>query len=66
MMGNPSINFFRGDSTHISGILAFQNVQLKILDANGLDSELKIKKGEKYQIQIDLEDSLTPTCQGRI
>ena len=62
----PESKMFRGDSALMSQTFAFQNVQLKILDANGLDSELKMKKGEKYQIQIDLEDILTPTCQDRI
>ena len=36
---------------------------MEILDENGLDSELKMKKGEKYQIKFDLEDSLTSNCQ---
>ena len=54
---------FRTDNNHVSETFAFQNAQLKILDVNGQDSQLGIKKGEKYQIQIDLEDSLTPNCQ---
>ena len=36
---------------------------MKILDANGQDSQLQMKKGEKYQIQFDLEDSLASNCQ---
>ena len=54
---------FRTENSHISQIFAFQNAQLKILDVNGQDSQLRIKKGEKYQIQIDLEDSLVSNCQ---
>ena len=36
---------------------------MKILDENGQDFDLKMKKGEKYQIKFDLEDSLTSNCQ---
>ena len=36
---------------------------MEILDENGQDAELKMKKGEKYQIKFDLDDSLTPNCQ---
>ena len=56
---------FRTDNNHVSETFAFQNAQLKILDVNGQDSQLGIKKGEKYQIQIDLEDSLVSNCQGK-
>ena len=56
-------NISRAESTHISQTIAFQNAKMEILDENGLDSELKMKKGEKYQIKFDLEDSLTPNCQ---
>ena len=54
---------FRTDNNHVSETFVFQNAQLKILDVNGQDSQVGIKKGEKYQIQIDLEDNLTPSCQ---
>ena len=56
---------FRTDNNHVSETFSFQNAQLKILDVNGQDSQLGIKKGEKYQIQIDLEDSLVSNCQGK-
>ena len=58
---------FRTENSHISQIFTFQNAQLKILDQNGEDSQLGIKKGEKYKIQIDLElqDSLVSNCQGK-
>ena len=36
---------------------------MKILDENGQDFDLKMKKGVKYQIKFDLEDSLTSNCQ---
>ena len=56
---------FRTENSHISQIFTFQNAQLKILDQNGEDSQLGMRKGEKYQIQIDLEDSLVSNCQGK-
>ena len=56
-------NISRAESTHISQTIAFQNAKMEILDENGQDAELKMKKGEKYQIKFDLDDSLTPKCQ---
>ena len=54
---------FRTENNHISQTFAFANPQMKILDENGQDFDLKMKKGEKYQIKFDLEDSLTSNCQ---
>ena len=60
--------FFRQQSIHIVETVAFGNAKLKILGENDQKyfTQTELKKGEKYQIQIDLEDILTPTCQDRI
>ena len=52
----------RTENTHISKSFAFENAKLKILDKNGQDSQ-ELKKGEMYNIQIDLEDNLTENCK---
>ena len=56
------MKIFRTENTHISNNFAFENAKLKILDKNGQDSQ-DLKKGEDYQIQIDLEDNLTENCK---
>ena len=57
--------YFRTENSHISQTFAFANPQMKILDENGQDSQLQMKKGEKYQIQFDLEDNLASNCQAK-
>ena len=56
------MKILRTENTHISNNFAFENAKLKILDKNGQDSQ-DLKKGEMYNIQIDLEDNLTENCK---
>ena len=57
--------FLRQQSIHIVETVAFGNAKLKILGENDQKyfTQTELKKGEKYQIQMDLEEELASNCQ---
>ena len=57
--------FLRQETIHIVETVAFEIAKLKILGENDQKyfTQTELKKGEKYQIQMDLEEELTSNCQ---
>ena len=62
---NFSSVFLRQETNHIIKTVAFENAKLKILGENDQKyfTQTELKKGEKYQIQIDLEEELASNCK---
>ena len=62
---NFSSIFLRQETNHIIKTVAFENAKLKILGENDQKyfTQTELKKGEKYQIQIDLEEELASNCK---
>ena len=53
-------NDFRNENEHMHQNYEFQSAALEILDANGENTigAIDMKKGEKYIVQIDLQEEL--------